>query len=147
MKYKIKSLKVKNDTEVENPQLFPNTTATICVRKWKERIEQDRKNDLIKRWHWIARKEIPDFFSPRNPSILSNRYFLYIFSTFWLSFLLHILLRYLQNQRFLWGLYQDLPERHEKSDYLPECLQEILKRFTKIFTNIFNQGLVRMHPK
>ena len=52
---------------------------TICVWKLKERIEQDRRNSLIKRWHWKC-SQTDTWFSSKN--FLNNFKLLYFFHIF-----------------------------------------------------------------
>ena len=64
---------------MEIPQLFLNMIGTICVWKLKERIEQDRRNSLIKRWHWKC-SQTDTWFSSKN--FLNNFKLLYFFHIF-----------------------------------------------------------------
>ena len=53
---------------------------TICVWKLKERIEQDRRNSLIKRWHWKC-SQTDTWFSSKN-FLNTLKLFFFIFSIY-----------------------------------------------------------------
>ena len=53
---------------------------SICVWKMKERIEQDRRNSLIKRWHWKC-SQTDTWFSSKN-FLNTLKLFFFIFSIY-----------------------------------------------------------------